>query len=189
MWSFFSKILNKMDSRKFSNLVIAQRENLHYYALSLTRNVPDSEDLVQETLCKAFTYRNRFAENTNLKAWLFTIMKNIFINNYRRKVKANTIFDHSKESWLINLPQVSRLPDPETSYRYQELLNALNFLPEELGTPLKMYFEGYKYKEIAECFGLPIGTVKSRIFIARKQILKILREGKTAPSEQGVCLA
>lgn len=165
-----------MDASLFSNQVLAQRENLRFFALSLTRNLPDSEDLVQETLCKAFTYRTRFTQNTNIKAWLFTIMKNIFINNYRRKTKARTIFDDSKDGYFINLPQLSRLPDPESSFRTKELLTAIDQLPEELGQPLKMYFEGYKYKEIAEKYGLPIGTVKSRIFMARRQIITILRE-------------
>lgn len=165
-----------MENSVFSRQVLAQSDNLRFFALSLTRNLPDSEDLVQETLCKAFTYRTHFADNTNLKAWLFTIMKNIFINNYRRKAKARTIFDDSRENYFINLPQASRMPDPESSYRVKELLQALDHLPEELGQPLKMYFEGYKYKEIAEKYHLPIGTVKSRIFMARRQILQILKE-------------
>jgi RNA polymerase sigma-70 factor (ECF subfamily) len=79
----------------FTQEVMSFREGLRYFALSLTRNEEDSADLVQETMLKAFTYKDRFQENTNLKAWLYTIMKNIFINNYRRNVKSKTILDHS----------------------------------------------------------------------------------------------
>jgi RNA polymerase sigma-70 factor, ECF subfamily len=155
----------------FSGDVIAYREPLRYYALSLTNNREEANDLVQETMLKAFTYQNRFEANTNLKAWLYTIMRNIFINNYRRNQKARTIVDQTKESYYLNIPQSQNdSNDPESALRYKEVYAELDNLGSDFKVPLHMYFEGYKYKEIAEELDLPIGTIKSRIFLARKQI-------------------
>lgn len=160
----------------FTQEVMSFREGLRYFALSLTRNEEDSADLVQETMLKAFTYKDRFQENTNLKAWLYTIMKNIFINNYRRNVKSKTILDHSPNTYYINLPQNTKNADPNTQFSFKEIYEKVNSLEDEYKIPFTMYFEGYKYKEIAEHLNLPIGTVKSRIFLARKQLMGALPE-------------
>jgi RNA polymerase sigma-70 factor (ECF subfamily) len=160
----------------FTTQVMSFRDGLRYFALSLTRNEEDSNDLVQETMLKAFTYKDRFQENTNLKAWLYTIMKNIFINNYRRNVKAKTILDHSPNTYYINLPQNSKSVDPDSQLSFKEIAENLNKLDIEYRIPLTMYFEGFKYKEIADELNLPIGTVKSRIFLARKQLMSTLKE-------------
>jgi len=165
-----------MTSSNFSHQVLELRQFLLFFALSLTRNRPDAEDLVQETFMKAILNKNRYSDNTNLKAWLFTIMKNIFINNYRRKVKARTIFDDSKDGYLINFPKITKLPDPETQINSQELYKGIEDLGHDYRVPLKMYFEGYKYKEIADALNLPIGTVKSRIFLARKHLISRFKE-------------
>ncbi|MCD8529627.1 MAG: sigma-70 family RNA polymerase sigma factor [Flavobacterium sp.] len=161
---------------EFTKEVMSFREGLRYFALSLTRNEEDSNDLVQETMLKAFTYKERFQENTNLKAWLYTIMKNIFINNYRRNVKSKTILDHSPNTYYINLPQNSKNADPNSQLSFKELSETVNNLEDEYKIPFMMYFEGFKYKEIADHLNLPIGTVKSRIFLARKQLMGNLAE-------------
>lgn len=133
--------------------------------------------MVQETMLKAFTYQKRFKANTNLKAWLYTIMRNIFINNYRRTQKFRTIVDTTKESYYLNIPQSTKDPNnPESALRYKEVYREMNALTEEFRIPLIMYFEGFKYKEIAEKLDLPIGTVKSRIFLARKQVALALQD-------------
>lgn len=160
----------------FSREVLSFREGLRYFALSLTRNEEDSNDLLQETLLKAFTYQERYKANTNLKAWLFTIMKNVFINNYRRNAKGKVILDHSPNTYYINLPQNARSVEPDSRYAFLEIEKAVNRLDEEYRTPFRMYFEGYKYKEIADELHLPIGTVKSRIFLARKQLMGSLAD-------------
>jgi RNA polymerase sigma-70 factor (ECF subfamily) len=160
----------------FTNEVLGFRDSLKYFALSLTNNEEESDDLLQETMLKAFTYKDRFAENTNLKAWLYTIMKNIFINNYRRNIKTRTIIDGTKDAYFINIPQVTRESDPESTLSYGEIQGVVDSLEDEYKVPLSMYFEGFKYKEIADDLNLPIGTVKSRIFLARKQLMSMLSE-------------
>lgn len=160
----------------FTNDVLSFRDGLRYFALSLTHNEEESNDLLQETLLKAFTYREKFRADTNLKAWLYTIMKNIFINNYRKNVKKQLILDSSRDAYYLNIPQTSRTNDPETSIFSEEIASKINKLGEEYRMPFLMYFEGFKYKEIAEELSLPIGTVKSRIFLARKQLMEELAE-------------
>jgi len=160
----------------FTNDVLSFRDGLRYFALSLTHNEEESNDLLQETLLKAFTYREKFRADTNLKAWLYTIMKNIFINNYRKNVKKQLILDSSRDAYYLNIPQTSRTNDPETSLFSEEIASKINKLGEEYRMPFLMYFEGFKYKEIAEELSLPIGTVKSRIFLARKQLMEELAE-------------
>lgn len=160
----------------FTDEVLGFKDGLRYFAISLTRNENDSDDLLQETLLKAFTYKDRFKENTNLKAWLYTIMKNIFINNYRRTNKAKTILDHSPNTYYINLPQNAKSVDPASQLSFKEISKTINKLDNDYKIPFNMYFEGYKYKEIADDLNLPIGTVKSRIFLARKQLMGVLAE-------------
>lgn len=148
---------------------------LKYFALNLTSNDEEAKDLLQETLLKAISNRHRFAEKTNLKAWLYTIMKNIFINNYRRAVKANTVVDATKEFYYLNIPQNNGTYTPDSKYSEKEILARIEKLQDEYKVPFNMYFDGYKYKEIADYLDLPIGTVKSRIFLARRQLMSMLR--------------
>ncbi|MCZ2444167.1 MAG: RNA polymerase sigma factor [Flavobacteriales bacterium] len=156
----------------FSSEVVSHRDSLRYFALSLTHHSEDAEDLLQETLLKAFTYKDKFEANTNLKAWLFTIMKNIFINSYRKQNKVKTIFDSSKDLFYLNMPETRKNFDPDSRLNFKELNILLDSLGEEYRVPLSMYVEGYKYKEIADEMQLPIGTVKSRIFLARRQMME-----------------
>jgi RNA polymerase sigma-70 factor (ECF subfamily) len=91
-----------MSTIEFNEALIGIENNLHSFAMSFTRNNEDAKDLTQETMLKAITYRSYYAPQTNFKAWVFTIMRNIFINQYRRKVKSGTIFDHSQDLYLLN---------------------------------------------------------------------------------------
>lgn len=165
-----------MSTAEFSKEVLAFKNNLKYFALNLTMNDEDAKDLVQETMFKAFTYKDKFAEKTNLKAWLYTIMKNTFINNYRRASKAKMIIDNTKDLFYINIPQNSGFASPESQFSSKEIQNAISALEDEYKVPFMMHFEGYKYKEIADDLDLPIGTVKSRIFIARKKLTDTLKD-------------
>lgn len=165
-----------MSAIEFNNEVMGYSKQLKYFALNLTSNDEEAKDLLQETLLKAFVYKDKFVDATNLRAWLYTIMKNIFINNYRRNVKTKTIIDSTKDLYFVNIPQVTGSRIPESKVSEKEINTAIEKLDDEYKIPFKMYFEGYKYKEIAEHFDLPIGTVKSRIFLARKQLMLDLKE-------------
>jgi RNA polymerase sigma-70 factor (ECF subfamily) len=163
-----------MTAIEFSQKLVEQKHSLKSYALFLTRNSDDSDDLLQETLLKAFSNRNRFAPETNFKGWLFTIMKNTFINNYRRMVKRNTFLDATDNFYYLDSSSHSTGNDGENSFLAAEIEKALVQLPFELRESFLMNFRGYKYQEIADFFQIPIGTVKTRIHLARKVLKKKL---------------
>jgi RNA polymerase sigma-70 factor (ECF subfamily) len=112
--------------------------------------------------------KEKYNAGTNIKAWLFTIMRNIFINDYRRKAKQKTIFDSTPNDYLINQKQTSISNAAESDLRIKEINKAIQQLPEIFKTPFLLYFDGYKYNEIAEVLIEPLGTIKSRIHFARK---------------------
>jgi RNA polymerase sigma-70 factor (ECF subfamily) len=165
-----------MTAIEFNTQVIGLRKALKYFALSLTSNSEDAKDLLQDTILKAFAYRDKFVDKTNLKAWLFTIMKNTFINNYRRAVRTNTIIDGTKDLYYINIPNKNGYASPESTLNAKQINNVIEALEDEYKIPFMRFVDGYKYKEIAEELGLPIGTVKSRIFIARKKLMEVLKD-------------
>ncbi len=150
--------------------------NLERFAMSLTSNMEDAKDLLQETFAKAIAYRDKFEENTNLKAWTFTIMKNTFINNYRRNVKANTTFDNTEDLYYLNLNKESSFQSPDSEFSVKEIQRKIDELSDEFKQPFLMHTQGYKYKEIAEHLNLKIGTVKSRIFFTRKKLMEKLKD-------------
>ncbi len=143
---------------------------LQAFAYNLTKNFEDAKDLFQETAFRAISNKDKFRPGTNFKAWLFTIMKNIFINNYRRKVKANTIIDSTENNYYINSGKNTINNGAESNIMYQELNRMIDELDDGIRIPFEMYYEGFKYQEIADDLDLPLGTVKSRIFFARKAL-------------------
>lgn len=143
---------------------------LHSFAYNLTKNVEDAKDLYQETAFRALSNRDKFQPDTNFKAWMFTIMKNIFINNYRKKVKANTILDTTDNQYYINSGSHSTGNAAEGGIMLKELNSMISNLDSSIRVPFMMHFEGFKYQEIADELALPLGTVKSRIFFARKEL-------------------
>jgi RNA polymerase sigma-70 factor (ECF subfamily) len=160
-----------MSTIEFQQNFSILENSLNAFAYSLTKNIEDARDLYQETAYRAIHNKDKFKEDTNLKAWTFTIMKNIFINNYRKKVKANTILDHSDNSFFIDSTS-SNKPINEGGRKMfmEELEEMIAKLDDNIRIPFLMHFEGYKYNEIADEFHLPLGTVKSRIFFARKAL-------------------
>lgn len=144
--------------------------NLLNFAFMLTSNRSDAYDLLQDTTLKALDNQEKYAENTNFKAWVMTIMRNIFINNYRRTSRAATIVDTTDNLYHLNLSQDSGFESPEESYGATEITAAINEFSDEYRIPFSMHVAGYKYNEIAEKMNLPLGTVKSRIFFARKKL-------------------
>ncbi|WP_116127123.1 RNA polymerase sigma factor [Lewinella sp. IMCC34183] len=143
---------------------------LHSFAYNLTKNSEDAKDLYQETAFRAITNRDKFRPGTNLKAWLFTIMKNIFINNYRKKVKANTIMDNTDNQYYLNSGSHSIENQADSNILIKELTVMIDALDDSTRVPFLMHYQGFKYQEIADRLGLPLGTVKSRIFFARKDL-------------------
>ena len=165
-----------MTQFEFNNSLIEMKTNLQRFAMSLTSDRDSALDLVQDTYLKAITYKDKFVDYTNLKAWVFTIMKNTFINNYRRNVKENTIIDGTQDLYYINQPHDKGFISPESKYAEDEIENAIDSLSDEFRVPFRMHIEGYKYKEIAEELGLKIGTVKSRIFFTRQKLMLMLKD-------------
>ncbi len=147
--------------------------SLKNYAYYLTQDHEDANDLFQETLLKAFVHFGKYKPDTNLKAWLYTIMKNTFINAYRRKMKQNTFLDKTDNQYFIDSSEVTQVYQNlgESRLVLEDINAAIDTLPVELKDAFKMNYTGFKYQEIAEAFKIPIGTVKTRIHLAR-QILK-----------------
>ncbi len=149
---------------------------LQAFAYNLTKNTEDAKDLFQETAYRAMTNRDKFHPGTNLKAWLFTIMKNIFINNYRKKVKANTIMDSTENLFYINSGATTISNAGDSNIMVKELTQMVDSLEESIRIPFMMHYQGFKYQEIADHFDLPLGTVKSRIFFARKELKELVKK-------------
>jgi len=157
-----------MSTVEFNQLLLHNADFLKPFAINLTRDSEVANDLFQETLYKALANREKYNAGTNIKAWLFTIMRNIFINNYRRKAKQKTIFDNSANDYLLNNAGPVVNNDAESGMRLKAMQTAIHQLPEIFKTPFLLYFDGYKYNEIADTLGEPLGTIKSRIHFARK---------------------
>jgi RNA polymerase sigma-70 factor (ECF subfamily) len=157
-----------MSTVEFNQMLVNNAEFLKPFAITLTRDSESAKDLFQETLYRALANKDKYSVGTNIKAWLYTIMRNIFINNYRRKVKQNTIFDSTPNDFLINQTQSVVANNAESNLRLKDIQEAIHNLPQIFRNPFLLYFDGFKYHEIAEMLGEPLGTIKSRIHFARK---------------------
>ena len=159
--------MNKLEfNNSFNNLT----PSLKSFAYNLTKDNEEAKDLYQETAFRAITNRDKFRAGTNLKAWLFTIMKNIFINNYRKKSKTKTIMDSTDNMFFLNSSDTIINNGAGTNIMMEELHSMIKNLDNSIKVPFEMHYVGYKYQEIADQLGLPLGTVKSRIFFARKEL-------------------
>jgi RNA polymerase sigma factor (sigma-70 family) len=152
---------------EFNQMLVNNAGFLKPFAINLTRDNEAANDLYQETLYKALANHEKYRAGTNIKAWLYTIMRNIFINNYRRKARQYTLFDNTPNEILLN-KQATIYNDAESVIRIKEIRQAIQLLPEIFKTPFLLYVEGYKYNEIADLLHEPLGTIKSRIHFARK---------------------
>ncbi|MDE5652479.1 MAG: RNA polymerase sigma factor [Muribaculaceae bacterium] len=164
------------DSTNFKRRLLGLQDNLLNFAFQLTTNREAAQDLVQDTTLKVLDNESKYVDNVNFKGWVFTIMRNIFINNYRRQVRTATVLDSTTDLYHLNLPQESGLSTPDGSYSAHEISDAINSFADEYKVPFSMYIAGYKYSEIAEKMSLPLGTVKSRIFFARKRLQNMLKD-------------
>ena len=157
-----------MSTIEFNNMLVNNAEFLKPFAITLTRDTEAAKDLFQETLFRALANKDKYNVGTNIKAWLYTIMRNIFINNYRRKAKQNTIFDSTPNEFLLNQGQAVVANVAESTLRLKDIQEAIHKLPEIFRNPFLLYFDGFKYHEIADMMNEPLGTIKSRIHFARK---------------------
>ena len=146
------------------------------FALMLTANRDDAQDLMQDTTLKVLDNQEKFIDNVNFKGWVLTIMRNIFINNYHKIVRTQTMVDQSVDLYNLDMANDSGIDSPDSSFQIQEISKAIEHLSKEMKVPFSMYLSGYKYNEIAEKLDLPLGTVKSRIFFARQELQKTLKD-------------
>lgn len=159
-----------MSTYEFNNRFFELSPILNAFAYNLTQNMDDAKDLYQETAFRAMANRDKFMPDTNFKAWSFTIMKNIFINNYRKKTKANTIMDSTDNLYYLNSGGRQEENRGDANILIKELKDLIEKLDETIKAPFLMHYQGFKYQEIADHFKLPLGTIKSRIFFARREL-------------------
>lgn len=163
-----------MRDGKIDEQIVELAPSLKRYAYSLTSDADDAEDLLQETCCRALSNLDKFDLSTNLKAWLFTIMKNTFINDYRKRMRRQTLFSKDVQEYVLNSRPAER--GPESDLGYGEIVGHINSLEPEFRIPFQMHEDGYKYQEIAEELGLKLGTVKSRIHFSKQKLIDRLQD-------------
>lgn len=157
------------------DLVSVQGELLRY-AYKLTANREEANDLLQETSLKALDNEDKFIPDTNFIGWMYTIMRNIFINKYRKLIREQTYVDQTDNLYHLNLPQDSGFASTEGSYDLKEIRRVVNTLSPEYRVPFSMHLAGFKYREIADKLEMPLGTIKSRIFFTRRKLQEELRD-------------
>lgn len=167
-----------MTNQDFNNSLIRMRPKLQSFAMHLVSDREKAPDLVQDTFLKALKCKDKYVDFTNFNAWVLTIMKNTFINNYRRNVKENSIMGRITEMVILDKPNEKGSISPESEYTTEEIETAIDSLVDEFRIPFRMHINGYKYKEISDKLGLKIGTVKSRIFLSRQKLMAMLKDFK-----------
>ena len=160
----------------FKKRLLGLQGNLLSFAYQLTTNREEAQDLLQDTTLKALDNEDKYVDNVKFKGWIFTIMRNIFINNYRQTVRKATVIDQTKELYHLNVSQDSGIDTPDGSFAIKEISEAINSFSDDYRIPFSMHVAGYKYQEIAEKMQLPLGTVKSRIFFARQRLQGMLKD-------------
>ncbi len=163
------------DKTIFKERLLALQSNLFSFAYKLTADSEEAHDLLQDTTLKALDNESKYSDNSNFKGWLFTIMRNIFINNYRRTVRERTVIEGTEDLYQLNFQQPTN-STPEGTYAVNEITQIIDSFSEDYSKPFSMYVAGYKYEEIAEILDIPLGTVKSRIFTTRQKLRSILKD-------------
>ncbi|MFV0483982.1 MAG: RNA polymerase sigma factor [Bacteroidales bacterium] len=148
---------------------------LEGYAYSLTSNFDKAKDLLQETMLKALASADKYKENNNLKAWTYAIMRNTFINEYRRGTRIKYTLD-DEEVYVPSLYTITSSVDADSEYNYKFIQKEIDNLDDSFKVPFEMYVNGYKYREISQKLDIPLGTVKSKIFITRKKLSNSLKD-------------
>lgn len=164
-----------MSTLEFNQMLTLNSKFLRGFAYNFTRNTDDANDLIQDTMLKALRYKDNFQAGTNFKGWLFTIMRNIFINDFKRKKLRKTMSDSTDEQYFLNHGRISE-DSVSSSINFKDIQNSVNNLNYEYKMPFQLFMDGYHYDEIAERMEIPMGTVKSRIFHARKKLMSELTD-------------
>lgn len=167
-----------MTTMEFNNLVYTASKSLKYPALKFTHNQADANDLIQDTILKALKNKTKFKQGTNIKAWLYIIMKNTFISNYHKVEKRNSLVDPIDDDYQLTSPSTITQNEGSTNIAMDEINKAINSLDKTFREPFMMHFSGFKYEEIAEKLRIPMGTVKNRIHVARKTLMTSLKDYK-----------
>lgn len=165
-----------MNALTFQKKLVSMQENMMNFALMLTANREDAQDLTQDTTLKVLSNQEKFVDNVNFKGWVLTVMRNLFINNYHKVVREQTLIDRDANLYNLDALNDSGFDSPEGTCQIHEITEAISNLEADLKAPFSMFLSGYKYQEIAEQLCLPLGTVKSRIFFARKKLQKMLKD-------------
>ena len=158
-----------MNALQFQKKLLSMQENMMNFALMLTANRDDAQDLMQDTTLKVLDNQEKFVDNINFKGWVLTVMRNIFINNYHKIVRTQTVVDQGVDLYNLDVVNDSGFDSPDGAYQIQEITKAINGLNNELKVPFSMFLSGYK-------LDVPLGTVKSRIFFARQELQKVLKD-------------
>jgi len=165
-----------MDPKQFQKNLLSMQDYMLNFALTLTSNKEDAQDLLQETTLKALDNQDMYMDDVNFKGWVLTIMRNIFINNYHKVVRTHTVIDQNADLYNLDVTNKSGFDSPDSSFQLKEISYAIECLNDDLRIPFSLFVSGYKYNEIAEHLKLPLGTVKSRIFFARAELKNSLKE-------------
>jgi RNA polymerase sigma-70 factor (ECF subfamily) len=136
-----------------------------------------AKDLVQDTFVKAIQYRDKYTADNNIKAWLFTILLNTYLNQVTKLSAKNTINDETEDEYILKNTMYEEY-NAENSINTKDIQSTIDNLEDDYRIPFQLFVDGYKYKEIADKTNLPIGTVKSRIFFARRQLMENLESFK-----------
>ena len=160
----------------FTQNILSMQNELRSFAMKLTCDYEDANDLLQDTTLKALDNEDKYEQETNFKGWIYTIMRNIFINNYRKNLRDQTFVDKTDNQYFLNSSSDLAVDSMESAYDVKEMNRVVNSMPKEYRIPFSMFVAGFKYREISDKLNLPIGTVKSRIFFTRQRLQRELKD-------------
>lgn len=160
----------------FTQNILSMQNELRSFAMKLTCDYEDANDLLQDTTLKALDNEDKYEQETNFKGWIYTIMRNIFINNYRKNLRDQTFVDKTDNQYFLNSSSDLAVDSMESAYDVKEMNRMVNSMPKEYRIPFSMFVAGFKYREISDKLNLPIGTVKSRIFFTRQKLQTALKD-------------